>query len=560
MPISLNPQEDTLFVPVKLYKEFTANLAKTYTDEKLKNEVKIEESKIPAVKQKIIELNEDAKKLKDDFPHVIFHLGWNKKFDSEKESGEKLFEFLKKNEINQLQTKAEQEHEKTKVLFSNIAKAAKAAVDEMDNALKAYKVLNEATDAANIAAAAAGGTPAPAGGTATAQPAPQPKTKSALAKVLIDNFPASKSSFEDRFKNPNGDMDGPLEDFINTQRKTNAKFNQDLKAAGFDFDKESPLNWQGEKINFRTYTSENINKSLILTKKLYEVGFIDRSEYLAALVKTKKLLEAEATPPQTAPQAATAQAAPQGTPATPQTAPTTASTGAPAAGADSAKARQEFGTLIANTGNTNSKMNGYMNQLGVLQKQTTELSQGKLNENRKKLIKSLIKKRILEETIKQRNKKEYLNEFLVGLLVAAAAAIGAWIGKKFAEYFSRGPAVSYQPDSRNTKSDDDFDEEDMAGLLDKGATDASTGKVFSKDGRKPLNPEENKIHLQTYIGYINNISTLYAENLQKLTTTLPACNYDPANKTVIENALNAIPKTLEQGKTVISALDAYIKS
>ena len=174
----------------------------------------------------------------------------------------------------------------------------------------------------------------------------------------------------------------------------------------------------------------------------------------------------------------------------------------------------------------------------------------------------MIKKRILEEAIKQENQKEYLNQFLLlaGLLAAAAAAIGAWIGKKFAEYFSKGPAVIYKPDSRNTESDTDPDEDDMGMMFDEGGVDAATGQVLSKDGLKPLNPEEQKKAIQEYIKYINDVATLYAENLQKLTTTLPACNYDPTNKTAIENALKAIPKTLEQGKAIIPALNAYLNS
>lgn len=428
MTISINPQQDTLFIPVELYKDFMEYLVKVYTYEKLKDEVRIEERKIPSVIQKINELNEEAKNLNNNLPDVIFHKGWNRKFNSEKESGSRLFHFLEKYEIGSLEARIRQEYKNRQALFANIANAAKAAVDEVDYALRAYTVLNEATDVANNAA-----TP--------------------------------------------------------------------------------PV-------------TENINKSLTLTKKLYESGFIDRSEYLAALVKTKKLLEVVVTD------------------------------------AATAKARQDFGILIANTCNKDSKIKGYMENLGILQTQATNLSQGKhISENRKKLIKSLIKKRILEETIKQENKKEYLNEFfLLAGLLAAAAAIGGWIGKKFSQYFYRGPAVDYSPDSRNRRSYNDYDEEDMADLFNRGGTDPATGQIIKKDGLRPMNPEHTKKGLQTYITYINEISTLYTENLQKLEMLLPSCNYDEANKMAIQNALNSIPKTLEKGKEVIPYLNDYINS
>jgi len=453
MPIAIDPKQDTLPIPIKLYKPFVAELVKTYTNQKLKDEVKIEDAKIQGVVDSLKDLNDNTSKLNDDNPPVLFHFGWNKSF-KDKDSSQKLYDFIKDKEIKDLSDKSETELQGKKRLAANLAVAAKAALDEGDSILKAYAALNTAVDTANKA------TPAP-----TPVPAPVPVTESIINRLKLD-------------------------------------------------------------------------------KTLYEAGFIERSEYLASIVKTKNLLKEAAAP-------AAAPAAPA-TPAAPAAAP---------AGGDVAKARAEFGTTIANfaSPNADTKFKRYMGDLTKLQDFATKASQQQINEFKKRLIKNLIKKKILSEAATKENKKEYLNEILGLLLGAALVALGAWIGKKFSQYFTTGPAVQYKPSSNYLATGNDTDNEDFTGMMQDEYTDPLTGKVVDQQG-KTIDSEETKKALQTYISAINSIATLHTQNLADLAAKLPACKYDATNQTAIQNALNAIPKTIEKGKTVIPQLEAYVKA
>jgi hypothetical protein len=164
--------------------------------------------------------------------------------------------------------------------------------------------------------------------------------------------------------------------------------------------------------------AEAFIRSLDLSKKLYEAGFITRSEYTGKLLETRSLLTeaGEPVPPPALNPAATA-------------------------------ARQKLGQLAAGAGNENGLAR---QEIAILIAQikgnwTKYVSEPVIVESHRRLVKAQVKHKILREAKLQGVKKEMLNEFLLAILGGILAAVAGWIGKKFGEWFKGGPAVSIVP-------------------------------------------------------------------------------------------------------------------
>jgi len=197
-------------------------------------------------------------------------------------------------------------------------------------------------------------------------------------------------------------------------------------------------------------TTENINKSFMLTKRLYEAGLIDRSEYLAALVKTKKVLAEQpsgGSAPTSAP-AATAGVSPQGGAAAQQ-------------GPD--PAIEPIGKAISTIIGVNADTGAFgalLKQSSALQDALTKIGQEQVAESaltakQQQLAKLYFKKQVLSEYAKTGEvaNKIQLNEFfLTALLLSALAGAIAWATSKLSGFFKdsyTGYSSSYDTPSGN---------------------------------------------------------------------------------------------------------------
>ena len=158
--------------------------------------------------------------------------------------------------------------------------------------------------------------------------------------------------------------------------------------------------------------NENL-KSLMLTKKLYQAGLIERSEYLASLAETRKTL-LEAVGGEEKPQAAGA--------AKPPTPPT------------QEQIQKTKAAIVALLTDIHNVCEPLMTALAGLQQTTADMSKatgpvGTLSEQQEKDIKAAIKKTLLAEA----SKMETINEslLLLGALVAALTAVFGWVKKMF---------------------------------------------------------------------------------------------------------------------------------
>lgn len=188
-----------------------------------------------------------------------------------------------------------------------------------------------------------------------------------------------------------------------------------------------------------------ISESFMLTKRLYEAGLIDRSEYLAALVKTKKVLAEDLSSMPGAAGATTGGT----TGGTPQG-------GAPAAGAapTAAAPAQQPNPAVAAVGSAISTIIGENDQqqgaIGILLGQSSALqdaltrigqqqvAESALTAKQQQLAKLYFKKQVLSEYAKTGEvaNKIQLNEFfLTALLLSALAGAIAWATSKLAGFF-----------------------------------------------------------------------------------------------------------------------------
>ena len=215
--------------------------------------------------------------------------------------------------------------------------------------------------------------------------------------------------------------------------------------------------------------AEAFIRSFDLSKRLYEAGFITRSEYTAKLLETKRLLkeadEPAAIPPGTAqpnapatgtPPAAAGGGAPDpaaaagGATGTPPVAGGTAPAPAAATPATAATpvaldARKKLGEFVAGMG-PNGLGQEVLTLVQKIQAAWTKYGQEKLiAESHRRLVKAQVKHKILREAKRQGVKKEMLNEFLLAMLGGLIAAVSGWIGKKFGEWFKGGAAVTVVP-------------------------------------------------------------------------------------------------------------------
>ena len=160
--------------------------------------------------------------------------------------------------------------------------------------------------------------------------------------------------------------------------------------------------------------AEAFIRSFDLSKKLYEAGFITRSEYTGKLLETRSLLT---------------EAAPALTP-------------------EVTAAREALGQLVAGCGNatTGFARVDFAPLVANIQSSWTKYAAAThIAESHRRLAKAQVKHRILREAKRQGVKKEMLNEFLLAILGGIIAAVAGWIGKKFGEWFKGGPAVSIVP-------------------------------------------------------------------------------------------------------------------
>ena len=211
----------------------------------------------------------------------------------------------------------------------------------------------------------------------------------------------------------------------------------------------------------------------MLTKKLYEAGLIERSEYLASLAETRKtLLEAvagsEGQPPQTA-QATGGEENPTkaAQAAKKPTAPTQEQI---------QKTKTDIQALLTDIHNVCEPL---MTTLAGLQQTTADMSKavgpvGTLSEQQEKDIKAAIKKTLLAEA----SKMETINEslLLLGALVAALTAVFGWVSKMF--NFPAGGGYWNGPGTvRPPHSPDDLSK--ALGVLTRGA-----GAAFGPDNKE----------------------------------------------------------------------------
>ena len=210
--------------------------------------------------------------------------------------------------------------------------------------------------------------------------------------------------------------------------------------------------------------AEAFIRSFDLSKRLYEAGFITRSEYTAKLLETKRLLK-EADPPAgpppltgtaqpnapTAPPplAGTAQPNATGTGTLPAGGAPPATGTPPAGGAtpEAIDARKKLGEFVAGMGG--DKGLAKVELMPLVEKikaaYTKYAAEKAIVESHRRLVKAQVKHKILREAKRQGVKKEMLNEFLLAMLGGLIAAVSGWIGKKFGEWFKGGAAVTVVP-------------------------------------------------------------------------------------------------------------------
>jgi hypothetical protein len=198
-------------------------------------------------------------------------------------------------------------------------------------------------------------------------------------------------------------------------------------------------------------------KSMKLTKRLYEAGLVDRSEYLAKLVEIKYILEdaptmapKRPTKEQIAAAISQARAA-----ATGATTPAAATAGATAGAPAEAEAQVSQNTeeedkvdkgIVTLIGTEGDPAAGEIAKLGSIatgiQDAMTRFAQGIITEalsfKQQQFAKLHTKKLVLSEYIEtgKMPTKTQLNEFIIsGLILAALAGALAWVASKFGAIF-----------------------------------------------------------------------------------------------------------------------------
>ena len=528
MPISLDPKTgNNPTIPIKTFKEFTAKLVKEYTVDKLKADVKIEDAKASEIFKILTTLNDKTQKLPDDGNRLGFEIRWTTYFKADEESGKKLFEYIQKNssEIKDLERKGLEAAKGIQALAGETAAIAKSANDEINAIFAAGIKLNAAVDAAEKVTAPPTGAPPPSGGGSP------PITRTALTQALAAAPGVPKLLGQAVGSNWN----------VGTVKATNADtlFNAIKKASADPAKKaqiEPVLKSLGLNIDALPdpkLIKENIKRQISLSKKLYKLGFITENEYLSVLVSSKKLLKEQGAPP------------PGG--------------GSPPAIDPATKAaRDEFNTYIANIGSTASPPTAFTNYtkaINDIQDITAKKSKQTITENDKRLIKTFIKYRLLKEVENKENKKEYLNELGI-LLGAALLAIGAWIGKKFAQYFSYGPA-KYSTPNKDGVAINQYPSSELGAVLGGNPYSDGDGNLFSADGKK-IDPEAEKKAFEAYKATIEEGITKYQITVTNLSAKFDACKFDATNGPAIKAAIDAMPKALSRGPQLVTSLQKYV--
>jgi len=453
MSISLDEKNDAPQLASAVIAAFK-KLTITYTDEKLK-ELFTPDS--PENQKLIKEAIEGIKKLADA---GLDPKGSNIKVGAvlsfifpNKEVLGKLFPAFMARDFKALQAATKADFDKRKVANQNVLSAATALQTQLSTAMTQFGKLNTALAAAVPPPAEVAPTRETIFASITAVAAEPAKWTALAVAIGLPPTTAASETAPAVYAPP-----GPTnKDAIMIALKT--AVDASTPAAGLEAALtaiDPKLTVDAVKAALTAPMPEAFIRSLDLSKKLYEAGFITRSEYTGKLLETRSLLTEETLAPAVV------------------------------------EARGKLGQLVAACGNPT----GGFARLDFAPLVTSIESSWKkyvdiplIVESHRRLVKAQVKHRILREAKRQGVKKEMLNEFLLAILGGIIAAVAGWIGKKFGEWFKGGPAVSIVPVGPGagvSHSKEDADQLAYYAALEEAYQDlkgehSTDGKSFNRD-------------------------------------------------------------------------------
>jgi len=530
-----DPKKDQL-VPVDAFKKFAGVLdletvkndsfmEKMFQDEKKRNEKK---EKIKAIAAAISGIK--APENKRAWFAKFFLVPFEGKASKE---AKELFEAISKTDgFKELVAATDRYNQNFKANTDEVANAAKALSDVIQNTLtpataqfaEAYKAQASQQAQATPQQAA----PAPAG-TTGAPVAPPPGTLQKLKDVFADNPNVLQTlSVLGLGDKTIDDPKTTSTDIINAISKANDQQKAVL----------APL-LQQVNLNINSLPNpeqltEKLKRSLDLTKKLYEFGFIDKTEYLAAIVKTKKVL-AEAQPA----------AAPAAQPVNP-------------AQQQSQKPKDPILSGLSTLTGQNKPEEGELVTLsqssGTMQQAMTDLGKSVIAESlslkQKKLVKLNLQKQILSEYLATGEvaTKTQLNEFfLMALLLAALAGVVGWAIKTLGPIL-KNSLTGTEPSGRSTKVDSAKQASEIASAV--GAGYSPNGQITDASGKTVPDPktkiEEFKKTLAEKSQVIAEAVNVVNTNMQGKTAPPPYEAFKTAYAQSPANEINRLSAALDK--------------
>lgn len=255
-------------------------------------------------------------------------------------------------------------------------------------------------------------------------------------------------------------------------------------------------------------------RKCVRTKKLYEAGLLEISEYLAVLVETKYRLLEQPTQGQTPPASATTSVQPNSPQAT-----STPSATQPGVLKLQPGQIEILKGLIATITAPTGTVNELALELMLLQNHFTQLghTKGQIGILSETLAKAQIKKKLLEmATVIDDGKKRIDEQFLAAALVAATAAVAAWAAKWIADKFKGGVLSQGAVPRYKASVDPKKIEEDITGLAAMFQTGYnSKGELVGLDGAK-----RDAKATGTFVSQINSAFNKACDDLQKMATDM----------------------------------------
>jgi hypothetical protein len=280
-----------------------------------------------------------------------------------------------------------------------------------------------------------------------------------------------------------------------------------------------------------------ISKEMFQAKKLLELGLITKSEYIAELVKTRKLLNETAD--------AAAAAAPT----------------APAVDAKNVEIiKAAITTIMGSTSGTDGALSVLLTASAEIQQGLTDYSNKVVVESKTEtqLSKAYIKKKILENynETKGGEEKPYLNEFLFTLITAALAALAGWVAGKLKGHYNGGATgvVASHP----TPAIDKNATADLIKTIERGLN--ANGQAVDATGAPVSSLQEALVKYQrNLVGPSGNIRTAYGE----ITAAMAAIGASDPNMTAVLTTFNALEpfkaSPLEETQALIDQLQDLSK-